>query len=154
METKFSLTCSQQPATEQIASVTIFTPSISYITFNIIRYLRQCPVLNFLRISNVKHYMIHNLNISYDFISAPIFVPHQLQHNILFTLSLRYLINADRSYGYSQSVAIRCEVSETLSTKKVLYLLRLPDRRQNEINFYPSSSHSVSLTAIYFVHTN
>jgi hypothetical protein len=62
--------------------------------------------------------MIHDLHISYDFISSPEFVSHHLQHNNLFTPSLRYFINADRSYGYSQRLAIRCEVSESLSTMK------------------------------------
>ena len=118
MEPECSLTCSQQPVTEQISSLPNFTHSLSYNTFNIIRYLCPCPGLNFLHMSRVRHFMIHNLHISYDFISSPIFVPHQLQHNNLFTLSLRYLINADRNYGYSQRVAIRCEVSWTLSTMK------------------------------------
>jgi len=79
METECSLTCSQQPATEQRASVASFTPSRWYIAFNSIRYLCHCPGLNVLRISHVKHFMIHNLHISYDFISSPVFFPHQLQ---------------------------------------------------------------------------
>jgi len=84
METECSFPCSQQPAIGLRASMAIFTSSLKYITFNSIRYLRSCPGLNFLRISNVKHCMIHDLHISYDLISSPVFVPHQLQHSNLF----------------------------------------------------------------------
>jgi hypothetical protein len=152
METEFSLACSKQPAIEQIVSVPIFTYSLWYITFNSIRYLRPCLVLKFLCISHAKHCMIHDLHISYDFISPPVFVPLQLQHNNLFHAFTT--LPADRSYGYSQRMAISCDVSETLSTMKSAVLTTITCSQTERNQFLPLPFTFCFLTAVYFVPTH
>jgi len=62
--------------------------------------------------------MIHNLHITSDFISSPVFVPHQLQHNTLFhafttlphSCRSELCVFATRRHSF--------EVSENLSTLK------------------------------------
>jgi len=84
MEPESSFPYSKQSAIGLGASVPIFSPSLWHITFNSIRNLRPCPRLNILCQSHIKHCMIHDPHVSFEFISPPVFFPHQLQHNNLF----------------------------------------------------------------------